>query len=46
VEAGEAGQKILDEIQENLSEAERGERLGVKRETRCTNQAYRPFHGS
>jgi hypothetical protein len=26
VEAGEAGQRILDEIQDSLSEAERGER--------------------
>ena len=26
-----AGQKVLDEIQDSLSEAERGERLGVKR---------------
>ena len=41
-----AGQKILDEIQESLSEAEWGERVGAKRETWCTNQAYRPFHGS
>ena len=41
-----AGQKILDEIQESLSEVEQGKRLGVKMETWCTNQAYRPFHGS
>jgi hypothetical protein len=41
-----AGQKILDEIQDSLSEAEQGERLGVKREKRCTNQAYKLFHGS
>ena len=41
-----AGQKILDEIQESLSEAEWGERVGAKRESWCTNQAYRPFHGS
>jgi hypothetical protein len=41
-----AGQKILDKIQESLSETERGERIGAKRETWYTNQAYRPFHGS
>ena len=30
MEAGEAGQKILDEIQDSLSEAERGERVRVE----------------
>jgi hypothetical protein len=41
-----AGQKILDEIQESLSEAEWGERVRAKRETWYTNQAYSPIHGS
>jgi hypothetical protein len=45
-QVAKAGQKILDEIQESLSEVEQGKRLGVKMETWCTNQAYRPFHGS
>jgi hypothetical protein len=30
VEAGEAGQKILDEIQDSLSEAEQGEIVRVE----------------
>ena len=30
MEAGEAGQKILDEIQDSLSEAERGERVRIE----------------
>jgi hypothetical protein len=37
VEAGEVGQKILDEIQESLSEAEAGREIRSKRETWCTN---------
>jgi hypothetical protein len=33
-----AGQKILDEIQESLSEAERGERVGAKRKHGAPNK--------
>ena len=32
-----AGQKILDEIQDSLSEVEQGERLGAKKDTWCIN---------
>ena len=39
----EAGQKVLDEIQESLSEVEQGERVKSREETKCTEE-FRPFH--
>ena len=39
----EAGQKVLDEIQESLSEVEQGERVKSREKTKCTEE-FRPFH--
>ena len=39
----ETGQKVLDEIQESLSDVERGESKS-REETKCTEK-FRPFHG-
>ena len=40
----EAGQRILEEVQDSLSETEQGERLGVQRKHGAPKEK-KPFHG-